>query len=67
MGFWDGDGGPLLISERDAAVACLSEIEVFWDAISERMLVGLKTVICLHVPQLLVGRTGRLNVVVDAF
>ena len=44
MSLGDGNGGSLSISERDAAVACFSEDEVFWDAIFEGILVGLSTI-----------------------
>lgn len=46
---WVGDGGSLLLNERDVAVACFSEIAVFRDAMFGSTLVVLMAY--LHVLQ----------------
>ena len=53
----DGDGGSLLLSERDAAVACFSEIAVFRDAMFGAVSVGLSIMARFRI--LRVMRAGR--------
>ena len=47
--FESDDGGLLLVSEQDAAVASFSEIEAFCDATFETLSVGLSTAPSLNI------------------
>lgn len=43
-----GDGGSLLVNESDAAVACFSEIELFWDAMFETVSATRRPAACSY-------------------